>query len=437
MRLFLASFLFFTILFSCNTQSNTLAYKDYSKHKKLYINAILDNNEKQKRISLKEIVACGEFLGFDVSKYKERLTNLSKKHNIYLKITSFEPLTIAWHPDYTKNQFTLKSNYIKKVMDIKNATLAKPISKRFGNIYLKIGQFDKNTVRIVYYSKTHFPYSYNTVNGYLKIKAGKQKKSTPTTSKKSASNTPKRAPIKKEEKKSTSTIDPKKFTIVIDPGHGGKDPGGVGYKKIQEKNIVFAVSRYLSSYLKKKGYKVYMTRTKDKYITLKTRTRYANKKKADIFISVHANVSPKTSKTSGFETYFLSPARSARAKRVAKIENSVIGNIRSSTTQKVILNFLNKNKIVQSDKLAIDIQKYTLHSLREKYKSVKDGGVREAPFWVLVGAQMPAVLIELGYLTNPTEALRLNKSSYQKRLAEGISEGIDSYFQKNRSYFSK
>ena len=101
-------------------------------------------------------------------------------------------------------------------------------------------------------------------------------------------------------------------------------------------------------------------------------------------------------------------------------------------SQETLLSFLNRNKIIQSNKLAIDIQSGMLTQTRKKFKNVKDGGVREAPFWVLVGAQMPAVLVELGYITNPTEGERLFNPFYQKALAKGIYNGINNYFAHNK-----
>jgi len=187
---------------------------------------------------------------------------------------------------------------------------------------------------------------------------------------------------------------------------------------------------YLRNELKKRGYKVYLTRDTDRFITLRNRTKFANRKKADLFISLHCNISPRHPEVYGIETYFLSPARSARAKRVAKLENSAIGNLRT-TTQNVVLNFLNKTRIVDSTKLSIDIQKSLIYNLKKHYRGIKDGGVRPAPFWVLVGTNMPAILIETGFISNKSEARKLINKTYQKRYAKYIAEGIDNYFRKN------
>jgi N-acetylmuramoyl-L-alanine amidase len=233
--------------------------------------------------------------------------------------------------------------------------------------------------------------------------------------------------------KSKNSIYASSKIIVIDPGHGGKDAGAIGYKKYKEKVAVLKISKILRDLLKKKGYKVYLTRSKDNFIKLSKRTHFANLKNADLFISIHANASPASQKLSlkGIETFFLSPAKTAKAKRIAAKENKSAVTSMNDMSKDTLLSFLNRNKIIQSNKLAIDVQKGMLSQVRKKYSNVKDGGVREAPFWVLVGAQMPAVLIEIGYITNPTEADRLFNPFYQKSLAQGISNGIDNYFVNN------
>ena len=221
--------------------------------------------------------------------------------------------------------------------------------------------------------------------------------------------------------------------IVIDPGHGGSDSGAVG-NGLKEKNVVLATSKKLGALLAKRGYRVLYTRSTDVFINLRSRTAFAAKKNADMFISIHANAAPNASaasKMSGVETFFLSPARSERSKNAAALENR--GDLEDMNTfsKQTFLNFLNREKIISSNKLAIDIQSYMLSSVKKSFKS-KDGGVREAPFWVLVGATMPAVLVEMGYITHPQEGKNLGKSAYQDRIAQGIANGVDAYFQKNK-----
>ena len=222
-------------------------------------------------------------------------------------------------------------------------------------------------------------------------------------------------------------------TIVIDPGHGADDAGAVGPNKRYEKVINLNVSKNLYSILKQRGYKVYLTRSNDTFIKVMNRTVLANEKNADIFISVHTNSVPKekANEITGIETFFLSPARNERAKRVAAIENKSDIREMSNSSKDVFLESLNRPRITASHKLAIDVQAGLLQSARSKYKDVNDSGVREGPFWVLVGAQMPSILVELGYVSHPVESKRLYDKNYQQSLANGIANGIDSYFSKN------
>lgn len=219
--------------------------------------------------------------------------------------------------------------------------------------------------------------------------------------------------------------------IVIDPGHGGKDCGAIGVNKTCEKTIVLNIGKYLRDVLQARGYKVYMTRSSDKFIKLRERTSFANDKEADLFISIHANaIVDNKDSLEGVESYFLSTARSEKAKNVAALENKDDIETMNYFSKQSFLNTLNTQRIIASNRLAIDIQYGMLQSLRKNYKIV-DGGVREGPFWVLVGALMPSVLLEVGYITHPTEGKRLAQTKFQKNIAKGIADGIDNYFIRN------
>ncbi len=221
--------------------------------------------------------------------------------------------------------------------------------------------------------------------------------------------------------------------IVLDAGHGGKDCGAMSANLVCEKDIVLEVVKFLHKELKKRGYSVLLTRDKDIYIDLVARTELANKKSADLFISVHANSIPKrsTSNAHGIETYFLSTARSERARKVAEQENKDDVNLMDYFSKSLLLNSLNTQRLVVSNKLAIDVQYGMLQSIRKNYPDVVDGGVREGPFWVLAGALMPSILIEIGYNSHAIESKRIQSKPYQKILAKGIADGIDSFFSKN------
>ncbi|GAA7797885.1 N-acetylmuramoyl-L-alanine amidase [Helicobacter pylori] len=221
--------------------------------------------------------------------------------------------------------------------------------------------------------------------------------------------------------------------IVLDAGHGGKDCGAMSANLVCEKDIVLEVVKFLHKELKKRGYSVLLTRDKDIYIDLVARTELANKKSADLFISVHANSIPKhsTSNAHGIETYFLSTARSERARKVAEQENKDDVNLMDYFSKSLFLNSLNTQRLIVSNKLAIDVQYGMLQSIRKNYPDVVDGGVREGPFWVLAGALMPSILIEIGYNSHAIESKRIQSKPYQKILAKGIADGIDSFFSKN------
>jgi len=218
--------------------------------------------------------------------------------------------------------------------------------------------------------------------------------------------------------------------IVLDAGHGGDDPGAIN-GSLKEKNVVLSIAQKAGKELQGRGYKVYYTRSKDKFINLRDRTKYANDKAADLFISIHANAAPNKTKAAtmhGIETFFLSPARSERSKNAAALENKSDIEEMNYFSKQTFLNFLNREKIIASNKLAIDVQREVLARAKSVSPKASDGGVREAPFWVLVGALMPAVLLEVGYITHPDEGELINNSKYQDALAKGLADGIDVYF---------
>ena len=236
------------------------------------------------------------------------------------------------------------------------------------------------------------------------------------------------APVKAASTKKITSAKGK--VVVLDAGHGGDDPGAIN-GSLKEKNIVLSIAQKAGKELQGRGYKVYYTRSKDKFINLRDRTKYANDKAADLFISIHANAAPSKTKAAtmrGIETFFLSPARSERSKNAAALENKSDIEEMNYFSKQTFLNFLNREKIIASNKLAIDVQREVLARAKSVSSKASDGGVREAPFWVLVGALMPAVLLEVGYITHPSEGDLINNSKYQDALAKGLADGIDVYF---------
>lgn len=372
-----------------------------------------------------------------------------------LKILSIKQdsntINVKFNNKISNNDF-LKSNMKGGIYyDIKaELTVPKKIFK-LENAQITIAQNNKTTTRIVIMSDKINNVNVDIKNKTLKLafknnkeliglfKSLDEDSNKSTTSKKK----PKKAEDKDDNTKSplvisapeiSSNINNKHRVVVLDPGHGGKDCGAI-MNNICEKTLTLNIAKKTFQELKNRGYKVYITRNSDKYISLRDRTDMANEKNADIFVSIHINSLDKKSKNyktaSGIETYFLSTARSERARKVAEAENKDNIEVMNYFSKLSFLNSINSQRLLASNKLAIDVQSGMLLSVRNMYKDTLDGGVREGPFWVLAGALMPSILIEAGYITNNTDLARLRNKEYQDVLAKGIANGIDGYFLKN------
>lgn len=216
--------------------------------------------------------------------------------------------------------------------------------------------------------------------------------------------------------------------IVIDPGHGGKDPGTYIKGGIKEKNIVLSLAKVLARKIEERlDCEAILTRDTDVFLPLERRTALANMKKADLFISLHVN-SYKQRGVHGLETYFLNLATDARAVMVAARENAT-SEKNISDLQKILNDLMLNTKISESSRLAREVQEGMIDKGNRKYSGVRDLGVKQAPFYVLIGAEMPAILIETGFITNPKERSRLLNKKYQENLAEGIVSGIEQYIK--------
>lgn len=332
---------------------------------------------------------------------------------------------------------TKDQKFFRKVISFQGILEGNRKSFTFGQNAITVTQYNPKVVRVVLSSPKEFKLFKNLDDKSLTLGFNSEKNTLVTkTSDKITNKTSNKTTSKTTSKNALTTGFKSSKLIVIDAGHGGKDSGALGDKKIglKEKDIVLSTALKLGRELKRRGYKVLYTRSSDKFINLRDRTKYANDKRADLFISVHANAAPNVAKaktSEGVETFFLSPARSERSKKAAEKENQGDFEEINYFSKQSILNFLNREKIVASNKLAIDVQKNILTQTRKKYKIV-DGGVREAPFWVLVGAQMPAILIEMGYITHPSESKRIANKAFQDTLVKGIADGVESYFYNNR-----
>jgi N-acetylmuramoyl-L-alanine amidase len=214
--------------------------------------------------------------------------------------------------------------------------------------------------------------------------------------------------------------------IVIDPGHGGHDTGTIGPNGLEEKDLVLEVGRRLGKLLETRlGAEVVYTRKDDTFIPLETRTAVANQARADLFISIHANSSHDEA-ARGVETYYLNFTSSPEALEVAARENAV-SEKSIYELQDLVKKIALKEKIEESREFAGDVQQ-SLHSgLAVKSPAIRDRGVKKAPFIVLIGANMPSILAEISFVSNPTDEHRLATSEYRQRIAESLYRGIAKY----------
>lgn len=219
--------------------------------------------------------------------------------------------------------------------------------------------------------------------------------------------------------------------IVVDPGHGGHDSGAVGPSGVQEKDVVLAIALKLRDMLKEElGLDVVMTRSTDVFIPLEERTAIANKVNADLFVSVHANAANNHS-ASGIETYYLNLAKTEKAARLAAKENGTTLE-KVSVLQAILFDLMANYKLNDSAHLADDVQRALHKRISEQQSNVKNLGVKQGPFYVLVGATMPSILVETAFVSNAQEEARLKDPAYQEATAEGIMEGVRGYISSLR-----
>jgi N-acetylmuramoyl-L-alanine amidase len=216
--------------------------------------------------------------------------------------------------------------------------------------------------------------------------------------------------------------------IVLDPGHGGHDKGTVGPGGLLEKDLVLQVAKELKEQLEDRlGAEVILTREDDQFITLEERTAIANQHQADLFVSIHANSSPSRS-TSGVETYFLDFAKTDAAREVAARENATSDrNVRD--LQELVQKIAQADRQAESKELASIIQNSLYSGMKQISPSARDRGVRSAPFIVLIGAQMPSVLTEIAFLSNPRDEKLLKKVVSRQSLASALFKGIQGYMK--------
>jgi N-acetylmuramoyl-L-alanine amidase len=221
--------------------------------------------------------------------------------------------------------------------------------------------------------------------------------------------------------------------IVIDPGHGGHDTGTIGPTGLMEKDLCLDVALRLGKIIQQRlpGADIVYTRSDDTFIPLEERTNLANQAKADLFISIHAN-SSQDQAARGVETYYLNLKGSPEAMEVAARENASSQD-GVHDLEDLVKKIARNEKIGESKEFAEDIQDSLAKRMQKASRTVKNRGVRKAPFVVLIGADMPSILTEISFLSNPSDEKLLKQPEYRQRVAEGLYQGVASYLQSMNS----
>jgi N-acetylmuramoyl-L-alanine amidase len=230
-------------------------------------------------------------------------------------------------------------------------------------------------------------------------------------------------------KTGTSPGSRSRLLVVVDPGHGGKDPGALGMSGLQEKDVVLDVAKRLQVLLKRQRHlTVLLTRTDDQFLSLEARTAFAAERQADLFVSIHANASPRR-EAHGMETYVLGRPSDADAHATAERENAVPGQQALDTRvviQAMLADLSDATREEHSLELAHTVNKSFVRTVGERYPVV-DLGIKRAPFYVLLNTGMPSILSEIAFLSNQEDARRLTKSSYRQSIADALAAGIIAY----------
>jgi N-acetylmuramoyl-L-alanine amidase len=359
-------------------------------------------------------------------------------------------------PNYTRvvidleRAVTFQSNLLEENKDLKkprrlyldlkgayvSSEIASPIPIRDGLLRsARAGQYEKDTVRVVL--------DIDNIEGYkifplhdpfrivIDVRGAEAKEKEPPKQVAKVESRHARRGIRKAEQPDGSVSLARQLglnvkRVVIDPGHGGKDPGCFFDGGIKEKNVVLMLAQIVARKVEEKlGCEAVLTRDRDVFLPLEKRTAFANMQKADLFISLHINAH-KQADVHGLETYYLNMATDERAVLVAARENAT-SEKNISDLQSILNDLMLNTKISESSKLAHEVQKGIMGRVGKKYGEVKDLGVKQAPFYVLIGAEMPAILVETGFITNPAERKRLQSKKYLETMADGIAAGLEGY----------
>ena len=343
-------------------------------------------------------------------------------------------------PDYTRISITMEKEARfehhkipgRLYLDIDGAQLKPGIKDlTIGDGLLKsvrIAQFRASTVRVVLDLDSFKEYKVFTFSEPFRIIVDvKGERRAEISASKEVIETAKPEPAPTEKAKPAEKFRPGRIRrIVIDPGHGGHDPGAMSPSGTREKDIVLQIGLKLAQKVREElGIDVVMTRSTDVFIELQERTAIANKVGADLFVSVHANASLNRA-ASGIETYYLNLAKTTKAAELAAKENGTTLE-KVSLLQAVLFDLMANYKLNDSAHLANEVQKALHKKALTGYPTVKNLGVKQGPFYVLVGATMPSILVETAFVSNERDELKLKDPQYQDLTAEGILSGIKGY----------
>ncbi|GAW65940.1 n-acetylmuramoyl-L-alanine amidase [Geoanaerobacter pelophilus] len=353
------------------------------------------------------------------------------------------PVTELKHwstPDYTRIAITARSELPyehhklpnRLYLDLQGAKLnpgVKDLSIGDGLLKsVRIAQFQASTVRVVLDLDSIKDYKVFTFSDPFRIIIDvKGDRRQEISSSKEVIETAQPEPKPVEKPKSSGKFKPGKIRrIVIDPGHGGHDPGAVSPSGTREKDIVLQIGLKLAQKVREElGIDAVMTRSTDVFLELQERTAIANKVGADLFVSVHANASLNRG-ANGIETYYLNLAKTEKAAQLAAKENGTSLE-KVSMLQAVLFDLMANYKLNDSAHLADEVQKALFKKAQTGYATVKNLGVKQGPFYVLVGATMPSILVETAFLSNDRDEQKLKEPQYQDLTADGILSGIKGY----------
>ncbi len=356
-------------------------------------------------------------------------------------------------PDYTRVAVTLDreapfekhqiaqspgSQYLSRLyFDINGAKVGPGVKDlTIGDGFLKtarVGQYKQDTVRVVLdvdHVKDHKIFTFSDPFRIIVDVKGERREEISRLDTNIQPLVPqpetKKEEVREPEKPAVPFKPGKVRRIVVDPGHGGKDPGAIGPGGLQEKDVVLAMGLMLSRKIREElGIDVVMTRSSDIFIELQERTAIANQVGADLFVSIHANASLNRN-ASGVETYYLNLAKTEKAAQLAARENGTSLE-KVSLLQAVLFDLMANYKLNDSAHLAEEVQKALHRKVSGQYSNVKNLGVKQGPFYVLVGATMPSILVESAFISNEREEGRLQDPQFQETTVAGILEGIKAY----------